>query len=104
MVVLINGQSASAAELFAASLRDFQDATLVGTTSYGKGIMQITTGLEDGGGLTLTIATYQTTRSECYHGVGLVPDVEAEANPEADITAIDPETDPQLAKAMEVLR
>ncbi|MBQ2264360.1 MAG: S41 family peptidase [Oscillospiraceae bacterium] len=104
MAVLINGNSASAAELFAASLRDFKDAQLVGATSFGKGIMQVTTALEDGGGLTLTVATYQTTRSDCYHGVGLEPDVPVEAAPETEITAIDPDTDPQLAKAIEVLR
>ncbi len=104
IVVLINGNSASAAELFAASLRDFNDAKLVGTTSFGKGIMQVTTPLEDGGGLTLTVATYQTTRSECYHGVGLVPDAEVEAAPDTDISAIDPDTDPQLAKAIELLK
>ncbi len=104
MAVLINGNSASAAELFAASLRDFDKAELVGTTSFGKGIMQVTTALEDGGGLTLTVATYQTTRSECYHGTGLTPDVEVEAGEETDITAIDPETDPQLAKAIEILK
>ena len=82
----------------------FKDAQLVGATSFGKGIMQVTTALEDGGGLTLTVATYQTTRSDCYHGVGLEPDVPVEAAPETEITAIDPDTDPQLAKAIEVLR
>ncbi|MBR1530304.1 MAG: S41 family peptidase [Oscillospiraceae bacterium] len=78
MVVLVNGNSASAAELFSASLRDFKQAKLVGTQTFGKGIMQVTTRMEDGGGLTLTVATYQTTKSECYHGVGLTPDVVVE--------------------------
>jgi len=75
MAVLVNGNTASAAELFAASLRDFKQAKLVGTQTFGKGIMQVTTTMEDGGGLTLTVATYQTTKSECYHGIGLEPDV-----------------------------
>ncbi len=104
MVVLVNGNSASAAELFAASLRDFGKAKLVGETTFGKGIMQITTSLEDGSGLTLTIATYQTTRSDCYHGVGVVPDQEVAAGEETVISNVDPQTDPQLAAAMELLR
>ncbi len=104
MVVLVNENSASAAELFAASLQDFEKATLVGTTTFGKGIMQMTTPLEDGGGLTLTIATYQTTRSDCYHGVGVVPDIEVAAGEDTDIDNADPATDPQLAKAIEILK
>ncbi len=104
MVVIMNENTASAAELFAASLRDFEKAELVGTTTFGKGIMQVTRKLEDGGGLTLTIATYQTTRSDCYHGVGVVPDVEVAAGEETVIADADPQTDPQLAKAIEMLR
>ena len=92
IAVLVNGNTASAAELFAASLRDFKQAKLVGTQTFGKGIMQVTTRMEDGGGLTLTVATYQTTKSECYHGVGLTPDVIVEL-PE------DAETDVQLETA-----
>lgn len=104
MAVLVNGGSASAAELFAASLRDFDKAQLVGTTTYGKGVMQVTVMMEDGGGLTLTVATYQTTRSECYHGVGLTPDVQVEAGENTVIASMDPDTDPQLAKAIELLQ
>ncbi|MBE6850313.1 MAG: S41 family peptidase [Ruminococcus sp.] len=104
MVVLINGSSASAAELFAASLRDFGKAKLVGETTFGKGIMQVTTSLDDGSGLTLTVATYQTTRSECYHGVGVSPDQEVSASEETVISNVDPKTDPQLAAAIEMLR
>lgn len=103
MTVLINGSSASAAELFAASLRDFKNAKLIGTTSFGKGIMQTTRRLSDGGGVTLTVATYQTTRSECYHGVGLEPDRTVEPDEETDVNAADPDTDPQLAAAIESL-
>ena len=100
MAVLINENSASASELFAASLRDFKGAKLVGKQSYGKGVMQVTSRLEDGGGLSLTVATYQTTRTECYDGVGLPPDVEVEAGEDTRIEKTDPTTDPQLAAAM----
>ena len=104
MVVLVNGHSASAAELFSASLRDFKGAKLIGQTTYGKGVMQTTSRMADGGGLTLTVATYQTTKSECYHGVGLEPDEVVEPAEDTDVSAIDPDTDPQLAAGIEALQ
>ncbi len=100
MAVLVNGNSASAAELFSASLRDFGKAQLVGETTFGKGVMQTTTQLEDGGGLTLTVATYQTVKSDCYQGVGLTPDVEVPAGEDFTIGDPDPAADPQLAAAI----
>ena len=102
MVVLVNGNSASAAELFSASLRDFKQAKLVGTQTFGKGVMQVTTRMADGGGLTLTVATYQTSVSECYHGVGLTPDVIVEASDTWNPEIADPETDIQLAEALKL--
>lgn len=103
MVVLVNGSSASAAELFAASLHDFGKATLVGEKTFGKGIMQNTIRMNDGGGLTLTTATYQVEGSECYHGVGIEPDVKIEAGEYTGTGDPDPETDPQLSTALELL-
>lgn len=96
MTVLMNGNSASGAELFAASLRDFKNTELIGTTSYGKGIMQETFNLSDGSTVVLTVAAYKTTKSECYHGIGLIPDYEVE-NDESG-------RDLQLEKAVEVLK
>lgn len=75
MAVIVNENTASAAELFAASLHDFDKAFLVGDTTYGKGIMQNTLELSDGA-ITLTVATYQTVRGECYHETGITPDYE----------------------------
>ncbi|MCQ2459863.1 MAG: S41 family peptidase [Ruminococcus sp.] len=84
MVVLVNKNTASAAELFAASLRDFRNAALVGEQTYGKGVMQTTTKLEDGA-VVLTIANYKTTLSDCYDKVGITPDYQIENdNPDAD--------------------
>ncbi len=103
MAILVNGKSASAAELFSASLRDFKGAKLIGTQTYGKGVMQTLAPMPDGGGLNLTVATYQTTKSECYHGVGLEPDQIVEAGEDTDIYAIDPDTDPQLAAGIAAL-
>ncbi|MCD7890342.1 MAG: S41 family peptidase [Ruminococcus sp.] len=95
MVVLVNENTASAAELFSASLRDFDKAVLVGVQTYGKGVMQVTTELEDGGAIVLTVAEYKTTESECYDGVGLTPDYIVEDDE-------DDESDPQYDKALEV--
>lgn len=96
MVILTNGSTASAAELFACLLRDYADAVLVGEKTFGKGIMQTTYSLPDGGGLTLTTATYSTGETECYHGVGISPDVESVYDPSA-------ETDTQLEDAKSTL-
>lgn len=74
MVVLMNKNTASAAELFAASLRDFAGAVLVGEKTYGKGVMQQTTEFDNKGAVVLTVAKYKTTLSECYDGVGITPD------------------------------
>lgn len=95
-VILTNGGTASAAELFACLLRDYADAVLVGEKTFGKGIMQSTYSLPDGGGLTLTTATYSTGKTECYHGVGITPDVLS--------TNTGSETDTQLEDAKETLR
>lgn len=103
LVILINGNSASGAELFSASLRDFGKAELVGVNSFGKGIMQTTHSLSNGGAVTFTIATYQTVKSECYHGVGLAPDYEVEQGENDNIEAIDPNVDCQLQKAIDVI-
>lgn len=79
MVVLINENTASAAELFTSALRDYDKAVIVGTTSYGKGCMQSSVNLPDGGMLSVTYRMYKPPFSESYHGVGIVPDVEVEA-------------------------
>ena len=96
MTVLMNGNSASGAELFAASLRDFKGAELVGETSFGKGIMQDTFSLSNGSTVVLTVAEYKTTKSECYHGIGLKPDYE--------VLPGDGGEDVQLSKALEVIK
>lgn len=95
MVVIVNENTASAAELFAASLRDFNKAPLVGSQTYGKGVIQSTTELDDGGALVLTIAEYRTAPSQCFNGIGITPDVQIE-NDEEDV-------DSQFNKAVEVL-
>jgi len=94
-VVLVNENSASASELFACLMRDYADAKLVGRKTFGKGIMQTTFNLSNGG-LTLTTATYSTGKTPCYHGIGLTPDVEAELDPNST-------EDTQLNEALSVI-
>lgn len=95
MVVIVNGHTASAAELFTASLRDFGKAEIVGTTTYGKGVMQTTAEFENGGAVVLTIAEYKTTVSECYDGTGITPDYVVENEND--------DSDEQYNKAVEII-
>ena len=105
MMVLVNGNTASAAELFTASLKDLGKAEVIGEQTFGKGIMQNTFELPDGGAVTLTVATYQTTKGECYHGVGITPDVIMEEDYEkVDFDHPNPEQDAQLKQVMELLQ
>ena len=95
MVTIVNAGTASAAELFAASLRDFGKAPVVGSQTYGKGVMQETNEMDNGGAVILTVARYRTTVSECYDGIGLTPDYQVENE--------DEQVDAQYNKAVEVL-
>ncbi len=107
MAVIVNENSASAAELFTAALKDFKDVSIVGKNTFGKGIMQNTYNLDNGGGLRLTVAKYRTVKSECYHGVGLAPDYQVDLPEKYAQTAIEeiPEKDDtQLQKAIELFK
>ena len=75
IVVLVDGDTASAAEIFTAAIRDFQYGTIVGTTTYGKGIVQSTIPLDDGSAVKLTTETYYPPSGKSFHGVGITPDV-----------------------------
>lgn len=103
LVVLINGNSASASEILAGAIKDHQIGTLVGTTSYGKGIVQSIIPLSDGSAVKLTISSYFTPLGNNIHGIGVEPDVECHFDGEAYYGS--PERpDNQLDKAVEVLR
>lgn len=82
MAVIINGSTASAAELFSSALRDYGMAKLVGTTSYGKGTLQTITKLTDGSALSVSTGMYNPPFSENYEGKGLRPDVEIDLTKE----------------------
>ncbi len=74
MAVLINGDSASASEIFAGALQDYEAAKIIGTKSFGKGIVQSVLPLGDGTGMKFTIASYFTPNGVCIHGIGIEPD------------------------------
>ncbi len=101
LTVLVNGNSASASEIFAGAVQDYGIGTIVGTTTYGKGIVQAIQGLTDGSALKLTVSHYYTPNGNDIHKVGITPDVEVEMD--EDTTKGDPKEDPQLRKALEIL-
>ena len=78
IVVLVNGYTASAAEIFTGAIRDFSYGTIIGTQTYGKGIVQRTFPLSDGSALKLTVSKYYTPNGECIHKTGITPDIELE--------------------------
>ncbi|MCI8506350.1 MAG: S41 family peptidase [Lachnospiraceae bacterium] len=98
MVVLTNGNSASASEVLAGALKDYEKAVLVGTTTFGKGIVQSIYPFDDGTAIKITISDYYTPNGANIHGTGIEPDVmvEKEKGKEED-------QDHQLEKAKEVL-
>ncbi len=78
MAILVNGYSASASEIFSGALQDYGLATIVGTQSFGKGIVQSIIPLTDGSAVKLTVSTYYTPKGRNIHGKGITPDVEIE--------------------------
>ena len=79
IVVLINGHSASAAELLAAAIKDNGGGTLIGTTTFGKGIVQETSFFQDGTGLSITTDQYFSPKGSVIHEKGVEPDIVVEA-------------------------
>ena len=105
MAVLVNGASASASEILSGALKDYGVAKIVGTQTYGKGIVQSVLDLQDGTALKLTTAKYYTPNGNNIHGVGITPDVEIDLPEElkTEVT-LSYEEDVQLQKAIEVLQ
>lgn len=103
LVVLIDMNSASAAEIMAGAIKDYELGTLVGTTTFGKGIVQQIIPFRDGSAVKVTISAYYTPKGNNIHGIGIEPDIECEFDGEAYYDAENP-VDNQLEKAKEVLR
>lgn len=106
VIILQNGYSASASEVFIGAMHDYEIASTVGELSYGKGITQTIISMLSGNGYRYTASMYYTPNMFSLHGVGLTPDYEIPINEECgyeDIIAADYSKDNQLAKAIELL-
>ena len=107
VVLLVNENSASSAEILTGALRDRMGATVVGVKTYGKGIVQLVMPVgKNGAGFQITTAEYRTPNGTAVHEVGLTPDVEIplEEGDNGMYDFADTEKDPQLKKALEVMR
>lgn len=105
LAVLINKNSASASEIFAGAIQDYKIGTIVGTTSYGKGIVQKVMPLSDGTAIKLTISKYFTPKGRNIHKTGIVPDVEIDLTDELKkMVTIPLEDDIQLQEAIRIVK
>ena len=102
LVVLVDGNSASASEVLAGAIKDYGIGTLVGTTTFGKGIVQQIIGMDDGSALKVTVSSYYSPKGNNIHGTGIEPDLECEFDAEAYYG--EEAFDNQLDYAKDVLR
>lgn len=100
--ILVNGNSASAAELFTGVMKDYKLATIVGTKTFGKGIVQQIVSLGDGSAIKITVSKYYLPKNENIHGKGITPDKVVEL-PNNAATVSSGVEDTQLEKALEIL-
>lgn len=105
LVVLVNENSASASEILSCALQDNERATLVGTTTYGKGIIQTVYSLGDGAAIKVTTAEYLSPDKNKIHKIGVTPDVEIELGSDdiSLIYSLDPTKDVQLKTAIDTM-
>ncbi|ALP88685.1 MULTISPECIES: S41 family peptidase [Clostridium] len=104
LVILVNEDSASASEVVTGALRDYKAATIVGNTTFGKGIVQQTVRFNNGiGGLKVTISKYYTPNGENIHKIGIVPDVEVSTDNKLDSQGYNKDQDKQLKTAIDEL-
>lgn len=104
MVVLVDGFSASASELFSGTLQDYKRAVVLGTPTFGKGSVQTWRGLSNGGGIRITISRWYTPKDRSVEPDGILPDIEVEYIPLPEDQAYDRATDNQIEAAIEQLR
>lgn len=102
LVVLVDGNSASASEVLAGAIKDYELGVLVGTQTFGKGIVQKIYSLEDGSAVKMTVSNYYSPKGINIHGTGIAPDKECKFDAEAYYA--EESVDNQLEYAKEVLR
>jgi carboxyl-terminal processing protease len=109
LVVLVDGGSASASEILSGALKDNERAVLVGTRTFGKGLVQSVRSLGDGSGIAITVAKYLTPNGTDINKYGIDPDIAIELTDEqreqlsTERETIGTEADPQFAEALRVL-
>ncbi len=105
IAVLVDGGSASASEIFAGAIQDYGIGTIIGTQTFGKGIVQETRRMSDGSAIKFTISKYYTPKAQDIHGRGITPDVVVELSEEfKNLTEYDEGKDNQLQTAISVLQ
>jgi carboxyl-terminal processing protease len=107
LAILTNGKSASASEILAGAVKDNARGTLVGTKTFGKGLVQELRLLEDGSGIKVTISRYFTPSGVCIHGIGIKPDIEIDVQAEyrnLPVSQIPRKKDIQLQSAIEAVK
>lgn len=109
LTILTDKGSASASEIFTGAIKDYELGTIVGTTTFGKGVVQTTfyrtiDGFSDGTGLKVTISKYYTPNGQNIHGIGIEPNVIVEYPEELALVTYDRNNDPQFAKALQIAK
>jgi carboxyl-terminal processing protease len=110
MAVLAGGSTASAAELFTACMKDYGLATVVGKTTFGKGIMQSIMPLQNygyEGAIKMTVAYYSSPKSDNYQDIGIAPDIDIDLDPalsNKNVYKITDAEDNQLQRAIEAIK
>ncbi|ROR31641.1 carboxyl-terminal processing protease [Mobilisporobacter senegalensis] len=105
LVILVNENTASASEIFAGAIQDYEKGTIVGTKTFGKGIVQSVIPLYDDSAVKLTVAKYFTPKGRNIHGIGIEPDVSVELDEKLrQKPLIKKEEDNQLQKAIQVIK
>ncbi len=106
IALLVNGNSASASEILAGAIKDHGKGTVIGTKTFGKGLVQVVFNLEDGSGLKVTVARYFTPSGKCIHGLGIEPDIKVELDEKyhnMPVSQVPREEDAQLQKAVQII-
>ena len=105
LVILTDGGTASASEVVTGALKDYNAAVTVGTTTFGKGVVQLPFELKSGiGGLKVTVSKYYTPKGEDINKKGIIPDYEVKLTEEDVNKEYNKDTDPQLQKGIEVIK